>query len=273
MSLATEVANLTTKVVGLVDLVKGQWNVWDARVNSYIANIRNSIKKEMAKRIYVDCIYGSDTNDGLSSDKPLKSLGRLFDLYVITGGRYEVILSSGKHIMDRRLSISSISIIFKGSNDLENPTFVESVETLSNPDASGGFSLKQNSFIQFDECVLVTSDNEVTNHVNCFFDITFADAGIVIDNYETKDLEEHIILNNNALVQVYGGLGSASICFRNSKANAVLDTSLLIKNYGTSSLNFSGFSEINGKSISDLIVGIIRDTNGVPQNTISNKIL
>lgn len=111
MSLETTIAGLVSASNALTDAVSKKISVIDAKVAAATEQVPATVRAEVSKILFVDSSSGSDTNTGLSGDKPLKTIGAAINKVMVGGsatinlrrGRvYEVTQSMGGNNVDKK---------------------------------------------------------------------------------------------------------------------------------------------------------------------------
>ena len=80
MSLEQQVANLVEASNNLTKSVDGKIQEIDAKIDEATQEIEDKFLELSQKSYWVDSLLGRDSNDGLSSAKPLKTLGKAYEL-------------------------------------------------------------------------------------------------------------------------------------------------------------------------------------------------
>ena len=231
------------------------------------------------KTFYVDATNGNDTNDG-SSTHPFKTLKKAISS-APSGSNATIILSPNQtHYIDSDIGIVHKNIHIEAQNAIiENVSFQLKINgTFYN--ATHGFFIS-NSFVFIHNGTIKTADRINDQNGNLLSrsiwegiarrqDISFGALKLFRTNVNLGDtplirrstgsfaVDLHINANtinnvgtNNDAPLIYNELGD----FRFSAYNVTLGTKI----DGTTNLTWS-----------DLVKGVIKDSNGVPRNVISN---
>lgn len=133
--------------------------------------------------IYVDSTSGDDSNDGLSSQTPVKTLKRAFELVVNADEEYSFILSSGSYASPGKVTVPnnvSLSITTAGVDDdvlvFKNP---------DTPDVENIFEFTSQNFslISFNN-ITVSGDNPETEAIEN------SGIGVLINSCDNSNLIE-----------------------------------------------------------------------------------
>lgn len=95
MSLETQIAALVTAANNLTGAVSNKIASIDQKVAAATEQVPATVRAEVSKILYVDSAAGLDTNTGLTTDKPLKTIGAAINK-VMSGGTAEIRLNRGK---------------------------------------------------------------------------------------------------------------------------------------------------------------------------------
>lgn len=95
MSLESVITGLVTACNTLTTAVTNKIAAIDQKVAAATEQVPATVRAEVVKVLYVDSAAGLDTNTGLTTDKPLKSIGAAINK-VMSGGTAEIKLNRGQ---------------------------------------------------------------------------------------------------------------------------------------------------------------------------------
>lgn len=134
MSLTQDIANMVQAANNLTGEVAGKMTQIDQKVDQAVSDLNNAFpakyQEYSIRTHYVDCINGSDSNDGLSSGKALRTIGAA--LAKGDGASSQVIrLSKGVHVVGVRISTMAAVVSIIGDNQSHYPNGEWSSDTSS----------------------------------------------------------------------------------------------------------------------------------------------
>ena len=251
--------NITTKTVANRGKFKQQ--LWDDVGGAF---------GQFNKIVYIDQVNGSDLNPGTNTE-PFKTVKQAVDS-VPMGGAAVIYLTAGEHVIDRNIEVLSKNIYLRNWNT-DKPT------------------------LRFTTKVIGT-----LNYINRFVlggsvNVSASNVDFTVD--EKADLSYGWNSNAKAAFTSHGSFAeTASLYFYNSAitlnctdgnfarlGNSVTGGfNLVSASYSTLTLNSNYFIDIvkpmaiyyTANTVDDsnyLLSGIVKDTNGVPRNVISDLIL
>lgn len=112
MSLETQIASLVTAANNLTTAVNGKIASIDQKVAAATDAVPSTVRAEVSKTLYVDASAGVDTNSGVSSAAPLKTISAALDK-VITGGTAIIKLRRGQVYEVQRKNVNEKSLSFE----------------------------------------------------------------------------------------------------------------------------------------------------------------
>ena len=95
MSLETVIAGLVSACNALTDTVSNKISLIDQKVVAATEQVSAAVRAEVNKVLYVDSSSGLDTNSGLTSDKPLKTIAAAVGRVMLCGSA-TIFLRRGK---------------------------------------------------------------------------------------------------------------------------------------------------------------------------------
>ena len=280
-----------------------QYQIYDPNGNLQTITVPNRAKivndvptilqSQMSKTVYVDQVNGDDNNDG-SQARPFKTLQKAVTS-VPTGGSCEIVLLS-----DYTLNFDEIVFIYKRSVNL-----ILNGRTLSTSYGDGSVSsfAKKGIFLIIEALLYITvgdgkivvpknntgkpieptsygliNISGISPNANLFIHIGSLKGGNWCEIYSDSLISVHEWSNSRPgffSVGIYPHynrtlyLDDVYCSFINAKG-APFSLYAFIRND-----NFTGYIKRGSSTISvnDAVVGIIRDSNGVPRNILSNIVL
>lgn len=91
MSIETQIAALVTAANNLTGAVNGKMSEIDVKVDAATTELENKFNTLARRTYWVDGLNGLDTNDGLASNRPVKTLAKVYDLIKLTAAATVVI--------------------------------------------------------------------------------------------------------------------------------------------------------------------------------------
>jgi len=246
-------------------------------IQDFIANA-NAV---MAKTVYVDQINGNDGNDG-SQNAPFKTLPKAMNS-VPVGGRAEIRLLSD-YVSDWGMNFSIFNkyITLNLSNKtlrIQPTVWDRSSQNLPNLNVPHRISVRGGS-LRIVGGTIQLSDNPADSSLSWAGGVqggafaTEQEGGQIIFQTCTISIPQQY---GGSLVAVSGNF--ASVVFF-SDCNITIDNTKLIELVGScpAALRFGDLSKFRKSDgtqvdIRNVLIGIIRDSNGTPRNVISNVIL
>jgi len=247
-----------------------------------VSQISSAVPNAMSKTFYVDTVNGSDSNDG-SSNHPFASIQKAIDSTPISGfaninivsdytGTFsssfktiKITISSGKTWTIPKNNVCGIS----GSNVsiLNQGTLII--------DRGDGSGINGDNYAGF-----FANDYELNNTLGVATNLYLVNDGdtnpITIDKDRALFGSRTVGTNQNIQMNL-------SVYNLYCKGNFTIDGSLMRLQHGAGSFqwnnsgNDSSFAIVdsggNSVDVATKILGIIKDTNGVPRNIMSNLVL
>ncbi len=238
----------------------------------------------MSRTYYVDAVNGDDTNDG-SGAYPFKTLKKAIDS-VPMGGYGVIILLGSEHIIDSDITVINKYIHISGSQMTGSRIIKNSCYTDNYGNATTGF-MPINSILSFYGLTIQTTNWVDTSVGDSYY------QGFI----KRRDSYGSIVRLNSVSVL----LGDTPFCRIDYNAPHGIDIQVRYRNNygdnpqpytitcnganqngkflhieeGTARLSISFVNigaKIDGTDLtwSDLVAGIVKDTNGVPRNIVSN---
>lgn len=134
MSVEEQLSNAVQACNNLAAAVNGKIGEVDQKVNQAVSDLNNAFpakyQEYSIRTHYVDCINGSDSNDGLSSGKALRTIGAALEKG--DGASSQVIrLSKGVHVIGVRIATMATVVSIIGDNQAHYPNGEWSSDTSS----------------------------------------------------------------------------------------------------------------------------------------------
>lgn len=170
-------------VRGTINDINIPYQIFDCWHNLQLSNQRtNSVENGT---LYIDALLGDDTNDGLTSNTPIKSFATLVSKINVLISDATIIIRGGRYEIASSLNISNVShsIIIKANNN-------EKVQVTSPLEF---FNSSSNAIDNYDGHIAVSHDIEQP-----FTDLWDTFTGETIEVANTKNLNGTTILNRNA---------------------------------------------------------------------------
>ncbi len=296
MSLSTAVANAVAKVNSLYDLVKGQYDKWNADQAVFRQKVWDDVGGalgQFVKSIYVDAINGNDTNDG-SYQKPFKTIKKACDS-VAVGGYADIKLIGSQTKEDRVYYLVDEGIVL--INKVITFHYVDNkyvglkfkCQNWDNFNVVMGFNLVNsslsfstgNNYLTLENAPKLLNDRAFRLDKSGIINIVKGTNSVAIGTYP-KTVDIYCKDGGSDIINVIGrdtmlGTTGISLDFTKVHLDRVEQENKFIKinsaclSFHTYDVNFldnDGYKPVNG-----FIRGVVRDTNNVPRNILSNQIL
>lgn len=162
MSLESVIASLVTACNTLTDTVSNKISVIDQKVAAATEQVPATVRAEVNKILFVDSANGLDTNSGLTTDKPLKTIAAAINK-VMLGGSAVINLRRGKvYEVSRGMggyNVDNMSILFVPYGvETARPIIRGAITNFNNSGmyVSAGFSAFTGMSIKFSDCRIET---------------------------------------------------------------------------------------------------------------------
>ncbi len=252
-------------------------------------NIKVAGQDFMSRTFYVDAVNGDDSNDG-SSGSPFKTIKKACDSVPVGGYGY-INLVTDNNVIDADIHLFNKLIRIYGGSvpDSSNPTIYNTGYTDSYGNATYGFILT-NSYLEFRTLTIKTASFVDTSKGISYYEgiikrndtesnnrIVLASSSIILDDtdfcrlsdrqsasFVVRDKDKHHTTISNSITINQVGANRDAYLILNEAVTFILGTSNYIlgtKPDGSTKLTWN-----------DLVTGIVKDTNGVPRNVLSNII-
>ena len=235
------------------------------------------------RTFYVDADNGDDNNDG-SSANPFKTIKKACDS-VPTGGIANIELLAGQtYVLESDIGIYNKKIRFLKHGDGDNP--IVTTKTRTRTSGSNTYAEVNNFHISGGALNFYSGVDIVVPSNSTGDNISPLNNGFIIPEYNTYSgafIGFHycsITINGDfSLINNYnygGGSPFTDIKFWGVTVNLMKNGTKVISNNGNSTCSIGWYSTIkdssgNDISVSDnLLSGVVKDSNGVPRNVISN---
>lgn len=247
--------------------------------NSDLVSAINAVPNMMNRTFYVDAVNGNDNNDG-SPTAPFKTVKKAVDS-VPAGGIVSIsLLNDHTEQATSKIYLQGKTVIIYGyrGDGVNNNKYKLNFQIAPGGSYNTVYGFRGGGFVVFSYCDIGFVDNSDPN-------LPFDSAAQVID-YLAETLFSSVYLsrtkitipdnpNINFIHSNGAGVGTVMIngyaseivaSGINSYAFRITNSTLILNSY---SISVSGAKT----SLSDVISGIVRDSNGVPRNIISNVVL
>jgi len=232
-------------------------------VRDFVTNVKSAL----TRRFYLDANSGNNSNDG-SYNSPLKDLD--YAIEIAPPGVIELILNPGNYVITRHQLVENKLVKIKCSSG--NPEDC----VISHRKYSDGYltGLRlRNSAVAVYYCTIKTCENNCNTNGNYIKSIFGRANDIGFGVFQLYD--SNLILNDGDLFSVSFGGGFGIVLLSSVKITLNGEGKILRIEDAVQSavLNVYQTNPPSGAQWSDLIAGIVRDSNGVPRNIISNLVL
>jgi len=232
-------------------------------VRDFVTNVKSAL----IKRFYLDANSGNNSNDG-SYNSPLKDLD--YAIEIAPPGVIELILNPGNYVITRHQLVENKLVKIKCSSG--NPQDCVISHRKHSDGYLTGLRLR-NSAVAVYYCTIKTCENVCNTNANYIKSIfgRANDTGFgILQLYDSN-----LLLNDGDLFSVSFGGGFGIVLLSDVKITLNGEGKILRIEDAVQSavLNVYHTNLPSGVQWSDLIAGIVRDSNDVPRNIISNLVL
>jgi len=238
---------------------------------------------QLNRTFYVDADNGDDNNDG-SSANPFKTIKKACDSVPTSGIANIILLADKTYVLESDINIYNKKIIFLKHGNGNNPIVTTKTRTRtygSNTYAEiNNFHISGGALNFHSDVDIVVPSNSTGNNISP------SSNGFIVPAYDTYNGAfigfHHCSITINGDFPLInndnwsGGSPFTDIKFWGVTVNLMKDGTKVISNnsHSTCSIGWSATlkdSSGNDISVSDnLLSGIVKDSNGVPRNVISN---
>lgn len=247
----------------------------------------NDAKQIMEKTVYVNQSTGDDNNDG-TQNRPFKTLQKAVDS-VPAGGLVSIYIQ-GDYVLTSDVLVSgkkTVNIYLDGKLTTEWHIVNQTVASVYNIQLIG------NSIVQVFSCSnAVSYQFEIPSRPSNMQGLTLSSTAGLFYVLDTRignilirpqdSVQHNVSIAEGSLIVNSWGVGKFSIILLNSNGSITLGNNAFLVNLAsagvaTCKLSLAGSITKGGSTVNppytSLFGGIIRDTNNVPRNIISNYVL
>lgn len=162
MSLETVIAGLVSACNALTDTVSKKMGLIDQKVAAATEQVPAAVRAEVNKMFWVDSSSGLDTNSGLTSDKPLKTIGAAISRVMLCGSATINLRRGRVYEVGRSLggsNVDNMSLLFVPYGaETSRPIIRGAISNFNNSGqyVAAGFSAFTEMSIKFTDCRIET---------------------------------------------------------------------------------------------------------------------
>jgi len=242
----------------------------------------------MSRTYYVDAVNGDDVNDG-SGGSPFKTIKKAIDSVPI-GGYGSIRILSNEINIENDITLYNKYIYISGSSAPSSSALIKNISYTDNyGNATTGFVL-QNSVLEIYRCTIQTANWADSSQGDSFYQgfikrrsshssvVKLSGTSVLLGDTPFARIDFNTPHGVDIQMRYRNGYGDYAQNYSISCNGANKNGVFLYIEEGTTRLSVSGISlgkKIDGSDLSwdDLVVGIVRDTDGKSRNILSNIVL